>query len=104
MTPDMSIGQPSHLSSIDAHDEVAHCFHAGVEVSDACAVTIASWWQSSDPAGLPFAQLASTGRFNPTELLQAISLCRSPQVSRLDNRALDMLATWAMHRHDQAVL
>ena len=31
------------------------------EISDACALTVASWWQSPGRVGRAFAQLASTG-------------------------------------------
>lgn len=99
MTPDQSIGQPRHLSSIDVYAMVEQRL-GKEEITDAAAVTVASWWQAPAGWGLPFAVLASTGRFNATELLQAISVTRPEARTEADNHALDMLATWAMHRHD----
>lgn len=102
MTPDISVGRPAHLTSDEAYAEIAERY--GVEeISDACARTIASWWQGPGAWSRELTRLSTQGVFNPGVLLQEISAVRSEVATNNDHHALDMLATWAMHRHDEEV-
>jgi hypothetical protein len=103
MTPDINVGRPHHLSSDSAYTEIGRCYEAEKEISDACAVTIASWWAGPDVLSQEFTRLATSGSFNPRALLEEISIARTRIAMNTDHRALDMLATWAMHRHDEEV-
>lgn len=103
MTPDISVGRPDHLRSEDAIAQVHERYEAGEEISDACAATIASWWQGPGVMSREFTRLSTGGTFNPTLLLEEISYARGDVKTNADHRALDMLATWAMHRHDEEV-
>lgn len=77
------------------------------EVSDAVALTIASFFQSPGGLGRHFAQLASTGTVDLTHLLDAINAEREallpnhPDLAQ-SHRMLDMLATWGINRPEAA--
>lgn len=95
----------AHLTS----DEVWAMIHAreGVrEISDACAATIAAWFQSPAGSGATFAALASNRPVTVTALHDAIAAERMALPSYAgsgpgtDALALGMLATWAMNGAD----
>lgn len=67
------------------------------EITDAVALTIASWWQSASGDGLPFARLASTRKVNYHDLSEAIAKVY-PYAEEEDKVALDMLSTWALSK------
>jgi len=77
------------------------------EITDACAVTIASWYQSPGPTGIAFAGLASSGSADVDTLLENIFYARNNDVPALPEGEreaakvqLDMLATWALRKVD----
>ena len=90
----IKIGQPSHLYSDEAYAMVAER-HGKEEITDACAATIASWWQSPGNTGYAMAQLASTGTVDYQELVDDIAAVY-PAAEGKDRVALDMLGTWAL--------
>jgi hypothetical protein len=66
------------------------------EISDAAALTIASWWQSPSADGMPFTELSTTGSVDYEALCDAIHRERRELHNDTFNaRALDMLSTWA---------
>jgi hypothetical protein len=70
-------------------------------ISDACALTIASWWQSPGSVGAAMATLASTGSVDCTALLDDIGATMRTQPTagirnRQDFDALIALQTWAV--------
>ena len=93
-------GQPRHLSSDEAYAMVEERYGKETEISDACAVTIASWWQAPRGPGYAMAQLASTGTVDYQEFLDGLRETRKEAVLTLqhplDVQALDMLGTWAL--------
>jgi hypothetical protein len=92
----MHIGRPKHLTSEETYAQVAERVGKR-EITDAAAVTIASWW--ADPRdGLPFAELSTAGYLNVERLTRAISLIYTTAEPK-DRQALDMLGTWALNRH-----
>lgn len=102
MTHDQHIGQPQHLTSELVQAEVALAREMHAVISDACAVTIASWWMSPDAAGWPFNRLASVGTLNAGELIGEIAILRSdPDMTDEASAELDALVKWAQHRHDE---
>jgi hypothetical protein len=102
--PDVIVtGRPAHLSEAEALAEVA-AQEGREEVSDACAVTITSWWQSPGRVGRAFAQLASTGSVRLEALAEDISATfaelRTVGLNAANSdqwRALEALATWALN-------
>jgi len=82
------------------HDDVVSMCVArrGVEeITDQCAATIASFWQSPGNCGKAFASLASTGYVALEELLDDIHYSYVHETGDLDDKLmLDMLATWAI--------
>lgn len=94
---------PDHLTSPDAADEVFRWRdNPQVTISDAAAVTLASWWQSPGTVGRYLAQLASTGRVNVPDLLADIDATRREAESRevfddADALGLSALEAWAVH-------
>lgn len=98
----IDVGRPHHLSS----DEVYAMVFARLgkqEITDSCAVTIASFWQSPRGNGYAMAQLASTGTVDYADLSDSIMLTRREAVlhygsSSPDVAALDMLGTWALRK------
>lgn len=103
MTPDIVVGQQVHLRGPEVAQHVMARHKAGEEISDACAATIASWWQGPGQWSREFTRLSTGGVFNPSALLQEISVARGEVNTKIDELALDMLATWAMSRHDAEV-
>lgn len=93
----LSVGRPAHLSSDDTHREVKAC--AGVrEISDAAAVTIASWWAGPRRGnGLAFAELSTSGTVDYDELSAEIAREYAGSYGR-DRDALNMLGTWALDK------
>jgi hypothetical protein len=67
------------------------------EITDNCAATIASWWQSSGTVGSVLATLAGGLETDVVDLLNDIHLTRQDVTQRRDKDALDMLATWALY-------
>lgn len=67
------------------------------EITDRCAATIASWWQSPGSTGRFLAALASGMRVNRSDLLTDIHRTWVGDISTMDRRCLDMLATWAIN-------
>lgn len=89
------VGKPRHLDSRQVYREIS-AFYGRAEITDACAVTVASWWQSPGRTGLPFAELASTGHVDVERLHEAIAHAYT-EADDLDKRVLDMLGTWALN-------
>jgi hypothetical protein len=86
-----------HLTSDEAYQQVAERLDKR-EITDACAATIASWWQSPGPHGRHLASLASGQPTDRGALLDEIHLVRNLEAgSARDRVALDMLATWAIN-------
>ena len=98
----IKVGQPSHLSSEEVYAMVEQ--RLGMEeITDACAVTIASFWQSPGRVGYAMAQLASTGTVDYEEQKDDIHESRKDAVTYFggdspDVAALDMLGTWALSK------
>jgi len=96
------VGQPRHMREHEVYDMVQERL-GKEEITDACAVSIAAWWQSPRGNGYALAQLASTGTVDYSDLSDAIMLTRREAVESYgsaspDVAALDMLGTWALHR------
>jgi len=72
------------------------------EISDACAVTIASWWQSPGRVGRHLATLASGLSVDLEDLLDDISATRRNAGTEWNRRSLDMLSTWAIAKDRRA--
>jgi hypothetical protein len=88
---------PDHLSSGEVTVQVRT--RNGVrEITDAAAVTIASWWQSAGTEGRAFAALSTTGRVELAALVDGIAAVRRYADTTIDQWCLDMLSTWAL-RH-----
>ena len=90
--------RPRHLYSGETMDEVRAAHAAGREISDAAALTVASWWQSPRD-GAAFAELSTTGAVDVDALSRAIGAAYSEAQHADDRLALDMLGTWALN-HD----
>lgn len=93
----INVGRQTHMSSADA---LAMCQRrrGEQEITDACAVTVASFWQSSGTRGSAFAALASTGTVELQTLLDDIHYSYVNEAGSLDDKLmLDMLATWAIN-------
>lgn len=88
--------RPSHLLQADVYMEIGEAQDQEREISDAAALTIASWWQSPDPLGLAFAELSTTGSVNYQDLSDAIAR-EYDGTHTLDRLCLDMLSTWALN-------
>lgn len=95
-------GQRWHMNSEEVAADVARIDAGGeeaTELHDAAALAIASWWQAPGGRGRTFAQLASTGKVDLTELLDAIA-SEYDEATRQGGsaaRELDLLATWALN-------
>jgi hypothetical protein len=88
--------RPEHLLSEWVTPQVtAWVHHDGAVISDAAALTIASWWQGPDPRGMVFAQLSTTGRVHQDEILAAANVERGNATSGKDDEALCALIGWA---------
>jgi hypothetical protein len=85
-----------HMYSAEVEDMVLA--RQGIcEISDECAVTIASWWQGPAGHGATFAALVSHFPVSVEDLHAAIADARKDAGTAFDRLALDMLATWALH-------
>lgn len=94
--------RPAHLMSEQAEAEVTRTYGGdGGEVSDACALTIASWWQSPGRVGRHLAELSTTGSVGVEDLLTDIHNTYA-EASTQDRPALDLLATWALNHPSRA--
>ena len=90
----VEIGHPRHLMGEDALAMVHDRYGRGeAEITDACAVTIASWWQGPrEGDGLAFAELASSGHLDSERLSDDIAnVYALPSTPAEDRIALDML-------------
>jgi hypothetical protein len=90
-----------HYTSDQVMTEVAERY-GREEIEDGCAAAIASWYQSTGHIGMPFTLLAQGSAVDLTDLLDSIAHERTMCVPE-DERALDMLATWALN-HDRDVV
>lgn len=98
----INVGRLTHMLSREV-DAMCAARVGDCEISDQCAVTIASFYQSPGSVGLAFASLASLGVAELDELLDNIAWARGNDVPALSrdgqaaaNLQLDMLATWAI--------
>jgi hypothetical protein len=89
----------TRVSSSVARQQVDERYGAR-EVDDSVAVTIASWWASTGTLGRAHAALATGATCNLRELLDEIAVNRDLYVldGSLDDKALDMLGTWAVRK------
>lgn len=92
-----------HMHSEDVFAELRE-YNGVREISDAAAVSIASWYQSPTGPGRHFAALVGFFPVHVSDLHDAIADARtyiSPDLQlaerELDHLALDMLATWALN-------
>ena len=93
--------RPEHLYTADVLDMV-EARHGVVEITDAAALTIASWWQSAGYIGSAFAELASTGSVDADALSRDIAAVYG-EAHPTDRQCLDMLGTWAIHHDSRQV-
>lgn len=107
-TREINVGRLTHLSSREV-DEMCSARHGVEEITDACAVTIASFYQSPGVTGKGFAALASGRAVDVDLLLENIHYARTLDVPALPadeqepaRHALDMLATWALSKVRQS--
>ena len=68
------------------------------EISDAAAVTIASWWQSPGTIGRYLASLASGAPVDHNDLLDDIEASRRKYSDPDLDIDLDYLATWVINK------
>lgn len=89
-----------HLTTDQVHAEVNAC-HGAREVSDACAVTIASWYASPGVVGRHLAALATGAPVDRDDLVVDLSETLEEHYATSnaqDKRCLDMLGTWVLRR------
>lgn len=84
-----------HLTGGEAATEVARASREGREISDACAQTIASWWQSPRDPGMT--KLSSGMAVSQAEIAADIVTNYPLAETVSDRHALDMLGTWAIN-------
>lgn len=84
----------THLSSKEAIKQLDMCWGYTV-ISDACAITIASWYASPSGNGTVFTELSTTGQCDNIELLQAIMYERK-HANYDAHKAFDCLGTWVV--------
>lgn len=84
-----------HLMTDEAIIEVCSAHAAGREISDAAAVTIASWWQSPRDPGMT--QLASGMPVTQEEIAADIVTNYPLATDGTEKLALNMLGTWAIN-------
>jgi len=99
---DIQVRRPYIKTRAETEYDIHNSYVGGWEISDATAVTIASWWQSSGSVGYALAALASGAPIDTQELLDDIYRTRhlstdAQHMTETDKRALDMLATWAIN-------
>lgn len=98
----LNVGRPRHMSEDEAQEMVA-ARYGREEITDECAVTIASWWATSARGrGLGMAELSTSGRVRLEDLADDLSDAYNnvtPTSLNVveDTQALDMLATWALN-------
>ena len=87
-----------HVTSDIATAELTACYGQR-EISDAVAVTVASWHQSPGTVGRVLAALASGATVEHDELADDIYMTRG-QIGQgsVNRRDLDQLSTWAIAR------
>lgn len=88
-----------HLRSIDTWREIREAHQENREVSDLCAKTIASWWQSAGSPGSAFAALASGAETTSENVwvdLKGTLTMFYEDLPADDKLALDMLGTWLL--------
>ena len=96
----ITTARPAHLREEQALAEI-DTRHGRGEISDACAVTIASWWQSPGAVGRGFARLASTGAVPADDLAGDVAATLTElhglglDAASTEARALQALAAWA---------
>lgn len=83
----------NHLLQEDADHEIFDAYAELGMITDGCALTIASWYQTSGVVGSKFAQLATTGRVLSSDILHAIA-CERTGVRVSEQKNLDMLMVW----------
>lgn len=86
-----------HLSSNAAYVVLASSQEKGREINDACAVTVASWYQSSGTVGSALAAFASGAEVEIEELQEDLSRTIQQQykmASHIEKLAMDMLGTY----------
>jgi hypothetical protein len=84
------------MSTGDVFDQI-HARVGREELSNAAAVTIASWYQSPGTEGRAFAALASGAPTNTGALLNDLSTAyKYVQDKSPESLALDMLGTWIL--------
>lgn len=88
----------THLTSEQVHADVRSVLAEAVnEISDATAVTIASWWQSSGTSGSALAALASGAPTDVKALLKDLSdAFESVDKPSADYDALNCFGTWVL--------
>lgn len=91
--------RPRHLYSAETLDEIRAASAAGREISDAAALTVASWWQGPSFPGRAFAELSTTGSVDVDELCREVGATYPETLAlpAVDRLALDMLSTWALN-------
>lgn len=93
----------SHMDSDAARVEVDDCYPTHV-ISDECAATIASWFQSPGTDGAAFAALASGAECDVDALKRDIASAKDSLgavhsgTMVADHFALDALLSWAAHK------
>lgn len=90
-------GPVHHLNSDGVAHEVYNAERQEREISDAAALTIASWWQSPRGSGLTFAALQAGLPVEVDAVHSAIADVY-PSAGPQDRKYLDFLGTWAIHR------
>lgn len=84
----------THLSGSDVKAHIDICWGTRV-ISDACAITIASWYASPSGYGTVFTELSTTGQCDNIDMMQAIMRERR-DVSYDNQRYLDCLGAWVI--------
>lgn len=99
----LTVGRPRHVSEDDVWADVAYVQSGeneeGQEITDAVAVTIASWFAGHRRGdGLAMAELSTSGTVRLEDLADDLSALFADRSMSLENRrALDCLATWALN-------
>lgn len=94
----VTAGRVQHLTSEAAYAECRAAIGQR-EITDACAATIASWWQGPGRDSMPFTLLAQGSPVAYVKLRDAI-MREYRNASGRDRDALDMLGTWTLNGSD----
>lgn len=86
--------RPSHLSSQQVRDEIKAAWPDDY-ISDAAALTIASYWQSPGTHGRAFAELSTTGSVDLEALVSDIGATMDHAMQGFSRRELQSLEAWA---------